>query len=79
MTKKKIILLVDDEKDLVEEMNLCLEAKGYEVLVGYDGQEGLEQARRKKPDLILFDVLMPTANGFQVCHNLKKDKVKTFL
>lgn len=71
MTGKKRILLIDDEKDLLEEMTLRLEAVGYEVLVAFDGQEGLEKAREDKPDLIQMDVLMPKMNGYQVCRELK--------
>lgn len=73
MDKKKKILLIDDEEDLVEELGLCLEGTGYEVVISHDGQEGLEKVRREKPDLILLDVFMPEVNGFQVCHDLKKD------
>lgn len=73
MNQKKKILLIDDEEDLIEELKLGLEGNGCEVLTAYDGQEGLEKARREKPDLILLDILMPEVNGFQVCHDLKKD------
>lgn len=58
--QSKKILLIDDEKDLMEELTLRLEACGWEVLAAYDGQEGLEKARQQKPDLILLDVVMPT-------------------
>lgn len=73
MTKKKKILLIDDEEDLVEELKLGLAGNGCEVLTAFDGKEGLEKARREKPDLILLDILMSEVNGFQVCHDLKKD------
>ncbi len=71
MTEKKRILLVDDERDLVEELMIRLEACGWEVLTACDGQEGLEKARRERPDLILLDVIMPKMNGYQVCRELK--------
>lgn len=70
---KKKILLIDDEKDLVEELTLRLAAEGYEVLAAFDGQEGLEKARQEKPDLILLDVVMPKLDGYEVCLELKKD------
>lgn len=70
----KKILIVDDEKDLVETMTLRLEAAGYEVLCAYDGQDGLEKARDIKPDLILLDVMMPKMDGYQVCRMLKFDE-----
>ena|SRR3989338_2294085 len=71
MAKK--ILLVDDEKDLVSTLRTLLEAKGYEVISATDGLEGLEKAKKEKPNLILLDVMMPNLNGYQVCRALKKD------
>lgn len=68
---KKRILVVDDEPDLLKTAVDLLESEGYEVLSAHDGQEGLEKARREKPDLILLDVLMPKLNGYQVCRALK--------
>lgn len=73
MIKKKRILVVDDEKDLVTELTIRLEASGWEVLVAFDGQEGLEKAKKEKPDLLLLDVVMPKLNGYEVCLELKKD------
>lgn len=67
----KKILVVDDEKDLVETLRFRLEAAGYEVLAAYDGMEGLKIAREKKPDLIILDVMMPKMDGYQVCRMLK--------
>ncbi len=71
MAKK--ILVVDDERDLVETITFRLEAAGYEVSSAFDGQEGLEKAREIKPDLILLDVMMPKMDGYQVCRMLKFD------
>lgn len=74
MGDKKRVLIVDDERDLVETISFRLEAAGYEVLSAYDGQEGLEKARDEKPDLILLDVMMPKMDGYQVCRFLKFDE-----
>lgn len=74
MADKKRIMIVDDEKDLVETLTFRLEAAGYEVLAAFDGQEGLEKVRREKPDLILLDVMMPKLDGYQVCRMLKFDE-----
>lgn len=71
MATKKRILIVDDERDLVETLIFRLESEGYDVSVAYDGQEGLEKAKKDKPDLILLDVMMPKLNGYQVCRELK--------
>jgi len=55
MANKKI-LLVDDEKDLVETVSFRLKASGYDVVTAYDGQEALTKTRLEKPDLIILDL-----------------------
>ncbi|MFH1269839.1 MAG: response regulator [Candidatus Omnitrophota bacterium] len=72
MPKKKI-LIVDDEKVLVETVTLRLEASGYEVIFAYDGFEGLEKAKKEKPDLIILDLMLPRMDGYKVCGLLKVD------
>ncbi len=65
------ILIVDDEKEIANMIRMTLEMQGYEVLLAYDGEEGLTAARNHKPDLMLLDVMMPKINGYQVCRELK--------
>lgn len=72
MDKKKI-LLVEDEKDLVETVTLRLEATGYEVISAYDGFVGLEKAKKEKPDLIILDLMLPKMDGYKICGLLKAD------
>jgi len=79
MPEKKRILLVDDEKDLLEVVKLRLEASGYEVLVSADGQSALEAARREKPDLIILDLMLPKLDGYKVCRMLKFDEKYKFI
>ena len=67
------ILLVDDERDLVWTMQHSLHDEGYEVLTAYDGAEGLALAQRQRPDLAILDINMPTMNGLQMCHELRRD------
>jgi len=50
-----------------------LESKPYEVIVAFDGDDGLRKAREESPDLILLDVIMPVENGFTAAQQLKKD------
>ena len=69
----KKILIVDDEKELVEIIKMSLEPLGYEVFEAYDGSEGLEKARQIKPDLIVLDLMLPKMDGYQVCRMLKFD------
>ena len=73
MTDRAKILLVDDDKDFVEATRLVLESKPYEVITAYDGSEGLRQAKKEKPDLIILDVIMPIKDGFNAAEELKKD------
>jgi len=69
----KKVLLVDDDVEFCEATKLLLESKGYEVVLAYDGKEGLQQARAEGPDLVILDVMMPEMNGYDVCVVLKAD------
>jgi two-component system alkaline phosphatase synthesis response regulator PhoP len=73
MKRRPKILLVDDDVDLVKVMSGALESKAYEVVVAYNGQEGLEKARQEKPDLVVLDILMPVADGFTFADQFRKD------
>jgi two-component system alkaline phosphatase synthesis response regulator PhoP len=73
MKQKPKILVVDDDVDLVTVMRGALESKSYEVIVAYTGQEGLEKARKEKPDLVVLDILMPVADGFIFADQFRKD------
>ncbi len=66
---------MDDDPLTVKVMQDLLELQGYQVLVAYDGQEGLKRARTWRPDLIILDIMMPKLNGFQVARLLKSDKL----
>ena len=74
MKKTVRILLIDDDVDFVKATTKVLESKPYEVIVAFDGKEGLEKARSEKPDLVLLDVLMPKVDGFAVADQFKKDE-----
>jgi two-component system alkaline phosphatase synthesis response regulator PhoP len=73
MKQRPKILLVDDDVDLIKVMSGVLESKAYEVIVAYNGQEGLEKARKEKPDLVVLDILMPVADGFTFADQFRKD------
>jgi two-component system alkaline phosphatase synthesis response regulator PhoP len=73
MSQKKI-LVVDDEVDLVETIRFPLEMEGFNVLVSYNGEDALNQARKEKPDLILLDLMLPKLDGYKVCRLLKFDE-----
>jgi DNA-binding response OmpR family regulator len=69
----KKILLVDDDRDFVESTRTLLEEK-YEVVVAYDGDEGIVKAREEKPDLIILDVIMPVEDGFTAADEIAGDE-----
>jgi DNA-binding response OmpR family regulator len=71
---KKRILIIDDEADLVDMLSLRLQANDYEVITAADGQEGLDKARKEKPDLIILDLMLPKMDGYKVCRMLKFDE-----
>jgi DNA-binding response OmpR family regulator len=72
--EKKKILVVDDEVDLVRTIQFSLELEGYKVLVSYNGEDALAQARKENPDLILLDIMLPKLDGYKVCRLLKFDE-----
>lgn len=71
----KKILVVDDEKNIVDILKLNLQKEGYTVIEAYDGAEALEKAfpadSAERPDLILLDVMLPEMNGFEVCRKIR--------
>jgi CheY-like chemotaxis protein len=71
---KKYVLIVDDVPDLVETVSMMLEDKGYEVGKAYDGVEGEEAIKQRRPDLLVLDVMMPRKDGYKLCAELKADK-----
>ena len=69
--RAKRILLVDDDQEIIESMRVALEAKGYEVLIARNGNEGLAAAERDDPDLVILDMMMPQRSGFLVLEKLR--------
>jgi two-component system alkaline phosphatase synthesis response regulator PhoP len=70
---KSKILLVDDEKDIIEFLQYNLEEEGFDVLCAYDGEEALEKISNK-PDLVILDVMMPKMDGYEVCKFIRNKK-----
>jgi len=66
------ILLIEDEKNIVELVRYNLEREGYRVLIARDGETGLQMIDRERPDLILLDLLLPQLDGLEVCRRLKQ-------
>lgn len=69
----KRVLIVDDEKAIVDILEFNLQRDGYEALKAYDGPEGLRMVREENPDLVLLDVMLPGMDGFTVCRTLRAE------
>lgn len=70
---KGTVLVIDDEKDLIELVRYNLEKDGYDVVGAPDGEGGLEIALAHHPDLVVLDVMMPGTDGLEVCRRLRAD------
>lgn len=66
------ILVIEDERSLVEVLTYNLEREGFEVLAAHDGQDGLNQAQIKLPDLVVLDLMLPVKGGLDVCRELRQ-------
>ena len=73
MAKKKSIMVVDDEKNLVEMVAEILEEEGYKVISAFNGEECLKVLKKKKVDLILLDIMMPKSDGWMVHRKIKEN------
>ena len=71
---KKRVLLVDDDREIVESMRIALENGGYEVLVARDGNQGLVMVERDNPDLVILDMMMPKRSGFLVLEKVRRTR-----
>lgn len=72
MDEKKRVLIVDDEKNIVNILKFNLQKEGYDTLEAYDGEAGLQLALQENPDLILLDVMLPKMIGWDVCKKLRE-------
>jgi len=70
------VLVVDDQKTIVETCRLYLEAAGFDVVVGYNGEQALAEARAAKPDVIVLDLMLPRVDGRDVCRRLRDEGVR---
>ncbi len=68
---KGMILVIDDEEDLIELVRYNLNKEGFEVAGASDGESGLVQAKRNKPDVVIIDLMLPGIDGLEVCRALR--------
>jgi two-component system, OmpR family, alkaline phosphatase synthesis response regulator PhoP len=74
MGQGKDILVIDDDRDLVNTIRIVLESRGYDVRTGYNGKEGYARIQEKLPDLIVLDVMMATdTEGFDLAYKLRNN------
>ncbi len=73
ISRKKKILVVDDEKALTALVSLHMKMAGFEVLTANNGEKALELAGEEKPDLIILDLMLPKIDGWEVCKRLRQD------
>lgn len=69
---QKLILIIEDEKPIVDILKFNLERENYKVIYALDGEAGLSLALSKAPDLILLDVMLPGMDGFDVCRRIRE-------
>jgi len=74
MARKKKILIVDDERDIVKALTIRLQANGYNTVTAFDGAQGVFMAYKERPKLIILDIRMPAGDGFSVAEKLKESK-----
>ena len=70
---KQTILVVDDERDLLDLIEYNLKKEGFKVLKAENGEEGISKAKEHKPDLILLDIMMPKMDGLEAVEIMRKD------
>jgi two-component system alkaline phosphatase synthesis response regulator PhoP len=71
---KETILIVEDEKDIVKMLDYNLKKEGYKTLIANDGEDALDAANTKHPDLVLLDLMLPGLDGLEVCKELKLER-----
>ncbi len=71
--KERTILIVEDDKALIEVLKYNLGKEGYNIVTALDGSQAIEVARKSRPNVILLDVMLPEMDGFEVCRILRKE------
>ena len=76
---ERIILIVEDDKTLLDVLKYNLLKEGYGVVTAIDGVQALEVTRSKKPDIIVLDIMLPKLDGFEVCRILRREMTMPIL
>ena len=72
----KRVLLVDDDPEIIEAIKYALTAKGYQILIARDGNQGLAMAEKENPDLMILDMMMPKRSGFLVLEKIRRSRTE---
>src|SRR5690606_35686633 len=72
MERKRLILIVEDEKEIAKFIDLELQAENYDTVVSYDGVTGLSKFRELNPDLVVLDLMLPVLDGLEVARRIRK-------
>jgi CheY-like chemotaxis protein len=70
----KSVVIIEDDSDLAELMRAALETKGVLVHTASDGPTGLRMVRKKRPDAVILDIVLPKMNGYEVCAAIQQDR-----
>jgi DNA-binding response OmpR family regulator len=71
MAEQKVILVVDDDRELVEGLRAVLERQGYKVIQAHDGHQGKQAIYNQQPDLVILDMMMPRMGGYPVLEHFR--------
>jgi DNA-binding response OmpR family regulator len=71
MAEQKLILIVDDDRELVDAVRTMLERQGYKVIQAHDGHQGKQAIYNQRPDLVILDMMMPRMGGYPVLEHFK--------
>jgi DNA-binding response OmpR family regulator len=74
MPDRKTILVVDDDRELVEGLRMVLERQGYQVIQAHDGHQGKQAVYNQRPDLVILDMMMPRMGGYPVLEHFRDKK-----
>ncbi len=69
------ILVVDDERSIVDTLRIFLESNNYKVIEAYTGDGAIRKAHSEFPDLIILDIMLPDKTGYEICNKLRKDRL----
>ena len=67
----KKILIIEDDRSAARLAQYTIQQAGYDVIIAYDGYEGLEKTLNEHPDLLILDIMLPGLDGYEVCHRLR--------